>query len=117
MRSESLAEECERLRAEVASLRGVLDALASDVFDMPGESEHFTPRERAIMSVLYANLGKITRHQALYDAVYSARTPKDEPNPEVIKAFICKARAKLRHHVIDSVFGVGYVLRRKSGAP
>lgn len=114
MRSESLAEECERLRAEVADLRGKLNALASDVFEMPDEAAHFTPRERAILSVLYkSGIGQIARHQALYDAVYSMRVPTDEPDPQIIKAFICKARAKLKHHAIESVHGIGYRLVRK----
>ena len=94
-------QERDAALADAASLRETLAGLTTDAFECPGETEHFTPLQRRILSALMKADGAVVLKDALYSALYFDRV-NDPPEPKVIDIFISKIRGKLINHTITT---------------
>jgi DNA-binding response OmpR family regulator len=106
----TLAEENSWLKAEVANLREAIASITTPEFIPPNEPEHFTPSERRILSLLFANQGKPVRHTAIWQALYGLRNEREQPDSNITKVLVSKTRRKLKNHRIEPVWCVGYRL-------
>ena len=112
-----------RLRAVIRRSKGhaqskitigdmVID-LDSKIVLVNGQRIHLTGREYQTLELLALRRGKTLTKDIFLSSLYGGQ---DEPGPKIIDVFICKLRKKLAPatnggHVIETVWGGGYVLR------
>ena len=87
-----------------------LDAGVVSVDDQP---THLTGKEYGVLELLSRHKGTIVTKEMLLNHLYGGM---DEPELKIIDVFICKLRKKLAHaeggnHLIETVWGRGYMLR------
>jgi two-component system cell cycle response regulator CtrA len=117
-----------RLRAVIRRSKGhaqskitigdmVID-LDSKIVLVNGLRIHLTGREYQTLELLALRRGKTLTKDIFLSSLYGGQ---DEPGPKIIDVFICKLRKKLAPatnggHVIETVWGGGYVLREAGEA-
>ncbi|MBW8813138.1 MAG: response regulator transcription factor [Caulobacterales bacterium] len=122
------AELVARLRAVIRRSKGhahstisigdmVLDLDGKQVH-VNGQRVHLTGREYQTLELLALRKGKTLTKDVFLSSLYGGL---DEPGAKIIDVFICKLRKKLApatdgRHVIETVWGGGYVLREAGGA-
>jgi len=112
-----------RLRAVIRRAQGhaqsqiivgdlVLD-LETRIVLVNGVRVHLTGREHQMLELLALRRGRPVSKDVFLAGLYGGM---DEPGPKIIDVFMCKLRKKLApatdgRHVIETVWGGGYVLR------
>jgi len=93
--------------------------LDARIVHVNGVRIHLTGREYQTLELLALRRGKTLTKDIFLSSLYGGQ---DEPGPKIIDVFICKLRKKLApatdgRHVIETVWGGGYVLREADEAP
>jgi len=117
-----------RLRAVIRRSKGhaqslitigdmVID-LDSKIVQVNGTRVHLTGREYQTLELLALRKGKTLTKDVFLSSLYGGM---DEPGAKIVDVFICKLRKKLApatdgRHVIETVWGGGYVLREADEA-
>jgi len=117
-----------RLRAVIRRSKGhaqslitigdmVID-LDSKMVHVNGVRVHLTGREYQTLELLALRKGKTLTKDVFLSSLYGGM---DEPGAKIVDVFICKLRKKLApatdgRHVIETVWGGGYVLREAGEA-
>ena len=112
-----------RLRAVIRRSKGhsqslitvgdmVID-LDSKIVHVNGQRIHLTGREYQTLELMALRKGKTLTKDIFLSSLYGGM---DEPGAKIVDVFICKLRKKLApatdgRHVIETVWGGGYVLR------
>ena len=83
-----------------------------------GQRIHLTGREYQTLELMALRKGKTLTKDIFLSSLYGGM---DEPGAKIVDVFICKLRKKLApvtdgRHVIETVWGGGYVLREASEA-
>jgi two-component system cell cycle response regulator CtrA len=83
-----------------------------------GQRIHLTGREYQTLELLALRKGKTLTKEVFLSSLYGGL---DEPGAKIVDVFICKLRKKLApatdgRHVIETVWGGGYVLREADEA-
>jgi len=117
-----------RLRAVIRRSRGhaqsqiVIGDITIDLdarmVHVNGVRIHLTGREYQMLQLLALRQGKALTKDVFLSSLYAGQ---DEPGPKIVDVFICKLRKKLApvtdgRHVIETVWGGGYVLREVEAA-
>jgi len=84
-----------------------------------GQPVHLTDKEYGVLELLSLRKGATSTKEMFLDHLYQGG---HEPEPEIVHVFVCKLRKKLAQlsggsHYIDTVWGLGYVLRDPGDAP
>jgi len=92
--------------------------LDSKLVHVNGQRIHLTGREYQTLELLALRRGKTITKDIFLSSLYGGM---DEPGAKIIDVFICKLRKKLApatdgRHVIETVWGGGYVLREAGEA-
>ncbi|WP_026379383.1 winged helix-turn-helix domain-containing protein [Afifella pfennigii] len=105
LRLKMLAAENDELRERIALLK---QALAEDAWHPPAEWG-LTAAETQVMQALLSR--KIATRGAILASLYHAHG-RDEPEPNIIRVYLCKMRRKLDPYGvrIKTIRGVGYAL-------
>jgi two-component system cell cycle response regulator CtrA len=117
-----------RLRAVIRRTKGhaqslitigdmVID-LDAKVVHVNGQRVHLTGREYQTLELLALRKGKTLTKEVFLSSLYGGQ---DEPGAKIVDVFICKLRKKLApatdgRHVIETVWGGGYMLRETDAA-
>ncbi len=80
--------------------------------EMNGHPIDLSTKEYSLLELLALRKGKLVTHESILDHLYGGR---DEPDPRVIDAFICRIRKKLAKAndgvgCIKTVWGRGFIL-------
>jgi len=117
-----------RLRAVIRRSKGhaqslitigdMLIDLDSKMVHVNGVRVHLTGREYQTLELLALRKGKTLTKEVFLSSLYGGM---DEPGAKIVDVFICKLRKKLApatdgRHVIETVWGGGYVLREAGEA-
>jgi len=115
-----------RLRAVIRRSKGHAQSqivIGDMVIDLDGKTVHvngvrihLTGREYQTLELLALRKGKTLTKDIFLSSLYGGL---DEPGAKIVDVFICKVRKKLApvtdgRHVIETVWGGGYVLREAS---
>jgi two-component system, cell cycle response regulator CtrA len=92
--------------------------LDSKLVHVNGQRIHLTGREYQTLELLALRRGKTITKDIFLSSLYGGM---DEPGAKIVDVFICKLRKKLApatdgRHVIETVWGGGYVLREAGEA-
>ena len=92
--------------------------LDARIVHVNGQRVNLTGREYQTLELLALRRGKTLTKDIFLTGLYGGQ---DEPGPKIIDVFICKLRKKLApatdgRHVIETVWGGGYVLREADEA-
>lgn len=113
----TLAEENEKLKAEVAYWRGIAEAAAGE--DLAAdELQGARPGVRQVFSILLKAHGRVVRTDAIRDLLYGGRPACDFPDGNTVGVFVHYLRKRLKTYRVQTHWGVGYSLHKiDGGAP